>query len=209
MLYGRVFNPGQRDMIRHKFEALKDADPMWAGARGPRGSEWLVVDKDLRLDDPADVTLVSRDHIRQAIFNNPRMHGAWFDLAECFDHFGKLDHYDVFVWLDSSRPQKPARPPVVTVPLVVLDRCGRPVVTRIEQPVKEVERTLPQVPAPYTIEQQRTVMAGLLDRWLGQDKYQIQYSADLPLAGIGVEPAIVLAITNQKGLRCRWRLLSA
>ncbi|HPM82427.1 MAG TPA: hypothetical protein PLF81_17090 [Candidatus Anammoximicrobium sp.] len=105
VVYGQLAVDAERQRVLDLTQRLISGEPDWQSPPSPRGSALAVSPKGLRLKELSVEAAGLRDQIRSAIFADPQLHGLWVDLAECYDHRGKVEGYDAYVWLDNSRVQ--------------------------------------------------------------------------------------------------------
>ena len=113
LLYGPFFpssdaaqGKDQRTEVVKKCKELIDQDPAWKSA-----PEYEFEAIDLMLQPPPTDTLRTRVEeiqatIRNGIYSDMRLHGAWLELVPFVDKGGRIRHYDVVLWLDPARADR-------------------------------------------------------------------------------------------------------
>ena len=200
VLYGRVFEDWQKQRIVDWAREMLRADPGFNRLPGPRDTKLVVVDRKLHLDEPSERMQALRTQIRQTIADDPRLRGVWLDLAECLDHKERLDHYEVYLWLNAAFTPGPPRAPTPeddptpeeqseTRRWVWTDRCGCPhfveyqVALPGQQPAREPHVNVPALP-PVRPDEQRTLVGQILDQCLGAGRHVVVDEAALPFSDL-------------------------
>jgi hypothetical protein len=113
VLYGRVWNDDMKIRIEDECRILMRRDAVWQdlapGIAGKEGDRLALTDRMLGPHELSDASRDLRKKIRAQLASNPRLHGAWIDLAECRGLDGGVEHYEVYLWLDPSQLRKGAK----------------------------------------------------------------------------------------------------
>lgn len=204
---GQLDAAAQKTRIIEICQRLLDQEAAWGKVAPPKPT---IDAEQILLDIPSPQLIALRNAVRESIFQDPRLHGVWFDLAECKDHLGNLDHYEVFIWRDgfAAPPQEAARDQAnepaarpSQASRVLVESCGplcrrrccwtwrqthgdevRERVESLPEPELVTPRNSYPHEAPVDPEWQRQKIVRLLDQWLRPDKYNVVYDVEVPLS---------------------------
>jgi hypothetical protein len=213
MLFGRAFDgqpegtadaaeqpdrpKGQRETIREMAEQLRSNNPGFNRLCGARPVEFQISVDGVKAYQPSAELTAMRETVRNAIGADERLKGVWLDLAECRDHRGQVDHYEVYVALDAGsppvevqvqpapQPAAPAEPQYETRSRVWVDRCGCPHQIEYQVPVPQpVTRPEPRLagstPVNVSPGEQEQAVFDLLDQVAGPGRYAVVERVELP-----------------------------